>query len=169
MREVGKAIETMPKTAPQDDALLEELQATWHEDIPISRAMGIRAHGIVNDELRVTAGFAENRNVHGTAFAGSLYSVCVLTGWGAAWLALRRQGIDGAGIVVKSATIRYLRPITGLIHCRCSFGSDEIRGRLETLEQEVRSELELVSEIRAERGRAVEFAGVYSIRAATTS
>src|SRR5260221_14194186 len=61
--------------------LTSELQATWHRDIPPAAAMAIQVAAYDGRTLTVRAPLAANRNLHGTAFAGSLFSVCVLTGW----------------------------------------------------------------------------------------
>ena len=61
----------------------DELQTLWHRDIPPAAAMAIEVAGYDGRTLSVRAPLAANRNVHGTAFAGSLFSACVLTGWGA--------------------------------------------------------------------------------------
>ena len=42
--------------------------------------------------LTVEAELAPNVNVHGTAFAGSLYAIAALSGWGLVHLELARAG-----------------------------------------------------------------------------
>ena len=42
--------------------------------------------------FHLKANLAANLNVHDTMFAGSIYSQCVLAGWGLIWLQLRRRG-----------------------------------------------------------------------------
>ena len=74
-------------------ALCDELTATWHREIPIVASMGMAVERYDGQSLTVRAPLQPNRNVHGTTFAGSLYSACVLTGWGAIWLALRERGL----------------------------------------------------------------------------
>jgi thioesterase domain-containing protein len=61
-------------------ALCKELTATWHREIPIVEAMGAAVDSYDGRALTVRTPMQPNRNVHGTTFAGSLYSVCVLTG-----------------------------------------------------------------------------------------
>ena len=77
------------------EALCKELELTWHRDIPLAAAMSIAVEGYDGRTLTVRAPLPPNRNLHGTAFAGSLFSTCVLTGWGAAWLALHERGLTG--------------------------------------------------------------------------
>ena len=63
--------------------------------------------------LSLAAPLALNSNVHGTAFAGSLYAVGVLSAYylGREWM--RREGLSDAGyeLVAKSGRIAYKRPI----------------------------------------------------------
>ncbi|HLF12915.1 MAG TPA: YiiD C-terminal domain-containing protein, partial [Gammaproteobacteria bacterium] len=94
------------------DTLCAELHSTWHEEIPLAAAMGIEVVSFARDELVVRAPLAPNTNVHGTAFAGSLFSICVLTCWGRVWLALRQQGL-AARIVVADSQIKYRKAVTG--------------------------------------------------------
>src|SRR5262245_66399410 len=95
-----------------------ELLSTWRREIPLAAAIGIETTGYDGGELRVRAPLDANRNVHGTAFAGSLFSVCVLTGWGSTWLALELAGLRGQ-IVVSESRIRYRKAVAGEIACRC--------------------------------------------------
>ena len=53
-----------------------------------------------------------NTNVHGSAFAGSLYSLAVLCAWYTLVSYLKALGLDEKySVVVKSANISYLRVI----------------------------------------------------------
>jgi len=153
----------MSHSPPDLDLLCRELEETWHSEIPISRSMGIRVAEITDEELHVTAGFDANRNLHGTAFAGSLYSVCVLTGWGAAWLALRRSGI-GAQIVAQDARIRYLRPVRGDIHCICKLPTESGTPQLTRLGENADNKVRLRCEIRVDQKPAVEFSCIYVLQ-----
>ena len=81
--------------------------------------MAIEVAAYDGQTLTVRAPLAPNRNVHGTAFAGSLFSTCVLTGWGATWLALRERGLSGS-IVVADSQIRYRKAVSGDLVCRCT-------------------------------------------------
>ena len=43
-------------------------------------------------------------------FAGSIYSLATLTGWGATYLALKEVELEG-NIVLSDANIKYLKPL----------------------------------------------------------
>jgi len=83
--------------------------------IPMSRHMRLECSHFSHaddEELTLIGPLEANINIHGTAFAGSIYSVAVLTGW--AWTeehVSRGGGNDGTSVVVKLATIRYKAPL----------------------------------------------------------
>ena len=112
--------------------VIERLETIWHSEIPISRAMGIRATGYDGSVLRARAGLAENVNVHGTAFAGSLYAIAALCGWGMTWLQLEERSLRGS-IVIAEGHITYTRPVTGDIEVCCRFDPQEQAEALERL------------------------------------
>jgi thioesterase domain-containing protein len=145
-------------------ALGTELQATWHREIPLAAALDVRVASCASTELVVCAPFAPNRNVHGTAFAGSLFSVCVLTGWGMTWLALQQRNLGGA-IVVADSRIRYRKAVTGEISCRCSAESSTLDAAFANFAETGRAKVPLVCTIDAGDKRAVTFEGEYVVRA----
>jgi thioesterase domain-containing protein len=119
-------------------------------------------------ELRVKAPLAPNRNVHGTAFAGSLFSVCVLTGWGSTWLALKLAGLDGS-IVVSESRIQYRKAVAGEIVCACRPDRAVLATSLEDLRAHGRANLPLVCTVDAGGKRAVAFEGTYVVHAPSRS
>jgi thioesterase domain-containing protein len=146
------------------DTLGRELQATWLREIPLAAALAVEVASCTREELAVRAPLAPNRNLHGTAFAGSLFSVCVLTGWGAAWLALRRRGAEGT-IVVSDSRIQYRKAVTGDLVCRCRPNADDIERRLGAFAASGRTSVALVCTIEQDGKRAVTFEGEYVVHA----
>jgi thioesterase domain-containing protein len=100
------------------------LEAALWRTIPLTRAMRVRVptSGARPEEpadedtlpLCVAAPLHENRNIHGTAFAGSLHATAVLAGWG--WLELHARRVGGrlgeATVVVRGTQMRYFAPVT---------------------------------------------------------
>jgi thioesterase domain-containing protein len=86
------------------------LQNTWRESIPISDAMGIKVESYTDWQFTTRADLDANLNLHNTMFAGSIYSLATLTGWGATYLALKEAGLEG-NIVLADAIIKYLKPL----------------------------------------------------------
>jgi thioesterase domain-containing protein len=87
----------------------------WSE-IPICEHMQIRALPFSRERFVLLAPLAPNRNVHGTAFAGSLYTVMSMAGWGLIRVELDRQLGHATGkradLWLTKASIRYADPVT---------------------------------------------------------
>ena len=146
------------------ETLCAELQATWHREIPLAAAIGIEAVAFEpEDGLTVRAPMARNVNLHGTAFAGSLFSIAVLAGWGAVWLALRQADLDGR-IVVIDSHIRYHKAVTSDIACVGRTEQTALASALAALSASGRAVLPVTCAIDARGVRAVDFSGEYAIR-----
>ncbi len=114
--------------------------------------------------LEVRAPLPPNRNLHGTAFAGSLFSICVLTGWGATWLALRARDLDGQ-IVVADSAIRYRRAITTDLICSCETDPTAVTASLDELAGKGRASLALRCSLDSAGRPAVSFEATYVVLA----
>lgn len=145
--------------------LLRELETTWHRDIPLAAAMGIGVESYDGSTLAARAPLQPNRNLHGTAFAGSLFSLCVLTGWGATWLKFRERGLAGV-IVVAESRIQYRKAATGELVCRCTLDAAALEASLAPFASTGRLRLDLTCAIDSGDKRAVNFTGTYVVHAA---
>jgi len=143
--------------------LCAELERTWHEEIPISKAMGIRVTDFANDQLVVRAELEPNINVHGTAFAGSLYAIAALCGWGMTWLQLKTRRIDGS-IVIADGNIHYERPVKEPIVATCRFILADQADALARLKAQGKTRFNLECVIRANGNDAARFTGEYAVR-----
>ena len=96
--------------------MLRAAEKFFHEQIPITRAMGLRV--IANDEhgFTVEAPVALNSNHLRTAFGGSINAVATLAAYGFLWLELDDPS---AHVVVAESAIRFLRPVRESIHAVC--------------------------------------------------
>ncbi len=101
------------------------LQETIRSTIPLSEAMQFEITGLDVDSINVYAPLAPNVNIHGTGFAGSIYSVAVLTGWALCRHIMSVYDLDG-DLVVGKAEIKYRSAVTDDIYCHCS-ASEEAR------------------------------------------
>jgi thioesterase domain-containing protein len=143
-------------------ALCDELTATWHREIPIVAAMQMAVESYDGRSLSVRAPLDANRNVHGTTFAGSLYSACVLTGWGAVWLALRERDLAGV-IYASESSVQYRKGVERDFVCRCAWEDGALDAGLEKLKASGRATFELVCTIDNGDKRAVTFNGKYVV------
>ncbi|MCO7224644.1 YiiD C-terminal domain-containing protein [Pleionea sp. CnH1-48] len=91
-----------------------------HQEIPITKAIGINVAELSAQNIKVSAPLANNINVHQTAFAGSIYTVGIVAGWTLLSSYLRAININ-ATVVASKADIQYKRPIAGDIVATCEF------------------------------------------------
>lgn len=121
----------------QHQPLIEELVSTWYQTIPLSQFMQIEVLSFTDainlptnieladphaelslskvseskvSELITTAPLAPNINLHQTMFAGSIYTLMTLTGWGMVWLQQRLAAVAG-DIVLAEAQVKYIAPV----------------------------------------------------------
>lgn len=140
-----------------------QLEATLHKEIPISRFMGIRVLSFERDSLVISADLQPNINIHGTAFAGSLYSICALAGWGLVTLAIATRSVE-ASVVVASGSIGYLKPVQDeKIIATATFTSD-LPAALEQYADTGKAQLSVDSSIKTRTKQAVSFQGAYALR-----
>lgn len=110
--------------------LSQALQSTWHATIPMSKAMNIEVASFNGDQLITSADLLFNKNLHNTMFAGSIYALATLTGWGWVHLELSQRGLKG-DIVLADGHIHYQKPIEGV-------------GIAQVLKQNVQANLEVI-------------------------
>ena len=94
------------------------LEQTIRDSIPLSEAMQFSIRNLDMDGIEVSAPLEPNINIHGTGFAGSIYSVAVLTGWALCTHLMKELGMVG-DLVVAKAEISYRAPVTAELECRC--------------------------------------------------
>ena len=68
----------------------EALEQKIRGSIPLSDAMQFHIEALSLDAIEVVAPLPPNVNIHGTGFAGSIYSVAVLTGWALCTISWKR-------------------------------------------------------------------------------
>jgi len=107
--QMAKAL-SLPGSAEQLKSWVDSLTQTWQQGIPLSQFMQLRVQSFDGHLLRCEAPLAPNINPHQTMFAGSIYSMATLTGWGMVYLQLQALGLSG-DIVLADAQIRYLKPL----------------------------------------------------------
>ncbi|GCE11010.1 YiiD C-terminal domain-containing protein [Tengunoibacter tsumagoiensis] len=143
---------------------LHELQAIIYRTIPITRHMQFTAADYGERGLRLAAPLQENKNLFGTAFAGSLNTLVTLSGWGLLWFILRELGVEG-DIVIQDSRCQYLVPVCEDFSAFCSRpGAAQIARFSQTLQQRGRARLEVFSEIRQHDSVAVAFQGRYVVQ-----
>jgi thioesterase domain-containing protein len=130
-----------------------------HEQIPLSKAMGVRVESFDDGQLVLTAPLAPNHNHLGTAFGGSLSAIAVLAGYGSLWLLLDDRG---AHIVVRRSSIQYHHPVREAIRaiCKCPDVAT-LSAFKHQFAQKGKARLSLQVTIEEEGRVCVEFEGVF--------
>ena len=136
----------------------EELQTTWYETIPITEQMGIKLHQYTGRTLETRASLNKNINLHGTMFAGSIFSLATLTGWGMIFLQLKEKGLMGE-IVLGDGDIHYHKPITMQPRSVCNIES--LSGKWDPLSKGKKICIKLQVDILDGDNPVAEFKGVF--------
>jgi thioesterase domain-containing protein len=133
----------------------DELEQRIRQGIPLSAQMDFRVIDLGTNSIQVRGGGQENINVHGTAFAGSLYTVCTLAAWGLVTSRLPEQ----AALVMAQGAIRYRKPVVGDIVASCEVSSNEMDSFLNSLNKRGKSRLVVTVSVPCNGELAVEFTG----------
>lgn len=110
----------------------DSLQQIWHQTIPLSKVMNINICYFDHQALITNCEPNINKNLHNTMFAGSIYTLATLTGWGWVYFALQSQAHQ-ADIVLAEGSIRYIAPLAGIAHARTALNLT--KGNAEPLAQ----------------------------------
>ncbi|MBW7984242.1 fatty acid biosynthesis protein FabY [Enterobacillus tribolii] len=137
-----------------------QLQQAWYEHIPLSEKMGVRISQYTGQLFETTMPEAGNQNPHHTLFAGSLFSLATLTGWGLIWLLLRERHLGGT-IVLVDAHIRYSAPITGRPRAVADLNS--MSGDLDRLARGRRARAQLSVNLLGDGASGAVFEGTYMV------
>lgn len=139
-----------------------ELQQTWQDDIPISDAMGIKIHQYTGRLFETRAVLSRNINVHGTMFAGSIYSLGTLTCWGLLHLQLLERNLQGA-VVLGDGNIHYHKPVTQ--EPRAVARLSDVTGDFSALKEGNNAQLIIKSQILDDERPVAEFTGRFVVLA----
>ena len=97
---------------------LADFETECRRDIPLLDAMQLSFTGYDDLTLKMQAPLAPNINNKGTAFGGSIASICLFGGWAVSTLAFIDRGIHNTEIVVYSNEMTFERPARGLLNVR---------------------------------------------------
>lgn len=144
------------------DALLRAL----HDDLPITRHLGIRVASASLESVALVAPLAPNRNHRGTAFAGSVNALATLAGWSWLWLFIRAERL-AAQAVIQDSAIRYTRPIGSDFTATTAVPSAAAIARLlAALGKSGRGRIALEVSVADDSGPAAQFSGRYVLERA---
>lgn len=92
---------------------LNRFEAECRQDIPLLNAMHLSFVSFEDLTLTMEAPLAPNINNKGTAFGGSIASICLFGGWAVATLAFVDNDIHNTEIVVYKNEMTFERPARG--------------------------------------------------------
>lgn len=94
------------------------LESYLHQNIPMSKAMGIRASHTSEDKVILAAPFANNINHKKTVFGGSLHAVATLTCWSLLHINLKNRNFQNQIVITESETTYHL-PVDSDFEVEC--------------------------------------------------
>ena len=148
-----------------DSELLARLVSYLREQVPMTRHFGIEAGRLHSDRLTLKAPLSANTNDKQTAFAGTLATLCTLSGWAMTSVICDEAGCD-ADIAVIQSEISYLRPCTeDWIIATCERPEVSIAETfIRQLRDDGRAEMTLTAEVESRAKLSARFTGRYSAR-----
>jgi thioesterase domain-containing protein len=138
------------------------LQNRIVQEFALAKHLGVVVDSADDVSVVLRAPLALNANFKGTAFAGSLYSVAVLAGWG--WvtrhLAARSMAADA---VIQESSVQFLSPVQGELRATAlapdAARIDKFR---KMLQRSGRGRISLRVEIEYDQTLAMLFEGVFA-------
>ena len=145
--------------------MTKELQNKLYTEIPLTKMMEIKIQDYNEQELITTAPLNPNINDKGTAFGGSLATICIISGWSLSWLISKELGFDSNNIVIIKNETSFKKPVTKDIVCHTKKPSlEEIQILKEKLLTKKSASLKIKSKIIEDGETCVDFEGYYVIK-----
>jgi len=136
-----------------------------HEQIPLTRAMGVRVLSHDDSGVAVEAPVALNSNHLRTAFGGSINAVATLAAYGFLWIELDDPAVH---VVVAESSIRFLRPVRETIRAVCQQpGPDEWEAFTTQFSSAGKARIKLHVKVVEAEEIAAEFEGTFVARSHT--
>lgn len=134
-----------------------------HREIPLTAAMNARVVRSERGEVEISAPLAPNRNLHGTAFAGSLATLGLISGWVVLDRALHDADLKAHLVAQKNECI-FHAPATQELRAVARIPADEWEKFLNALRSKGRARISVITEIRAGETLAVTHTGTYAAK-----
>jgi len=145
-----------------EETALREAEEFFHQQIPLTRAMGVRVVAHDENGFVLEAPVALNSNHLRTAFGGSINAVATLAAYGLLWLELRKQA---AHVVVAESSIRFLRPVRETIRAICPLPElEELKSFRTRFTAKGKARITLRVKVVEDGQTAAEFEGIFVAR-----
>ena len=118
-----------------------------------------------NLTLKLDAPLAPNINNKGTAFGGSIASICLFAGWAVSTIAFTDHGIGNTEIVVFQSEMTFKRPARGHLDVVAHLNPNEFNDRLARLQQgcDERLRFDVNVDLNHDGNRCATMRGVYVV------
>jgi len=140
---------------------VERVKQKLTGQVPLVAHMGVKLVKYENRVVIVEAPLEANINTHGTAFAGSLYSVAAMAGWSLTHLSLMDAGFKPK-VMIARGEVDYKKPVTSDIRARACVDEETLETFVETFREKGKAKLGLRIEIESEGGLAMTLEAVYA-------
>jgi thioesterase domain-containing protein len=102
-----------------------QLERYLHENIPLTKAMGIKIILASPERVLLECPLEPNINIHGTAFGGSISALATITGW--LWIHVyMRERKLAPKLVISESKMQFLEPVTGKFSAELRAPSEKI-------------------------------------------
>lgn len=141
-----------------------EMQQMMRQEIPLCNAMELTVEQLSDCKIAISAPLTANRNNHGSFFAGSLYSLAAITGWGLL-THYAHSNFVGSGVVVRKGDIEYFHPvIESRLEFHCQLPDQQtMTAFVERLNDKGMARIGLTVELKSGDQLAVRFRGTYTV------
>ena len=138
------------------------LQRYLHDQIPLSKAMGMRVLRAEPTAVLLCAPLPPNLNHRKTFFGGSAAALATLAAWGLAHRRLEEEAGLDAHLVIQRSSMEYLEPAASEVEAECVAPPDAEWSKLaRTIRRWGRGRIELSVELRAQRKVVGSFEGAF--------
>lgn len=137
------------------------LEEYLYQNIPISKALGVKVQQAAPEKVILFAPFASNINHKKTVFGGSLHAVATLACWSLLYLNIHDSKFQ---IVITKSEIDYLAPIDSDFTAECIMPeSDAWQRFMQMLRSKGKARILLSAKIHHNEKLAVDFQGIFAV------
>lgn len=138
------------------------LERYLHDQIPLSRTMGMRVLRAAPGSVLLCAPLEPNLNHRKTFFGGSAAALATLAAWGLAHRRLEEEAGLDAHLVIQRSSMEYLEPAAAEVEAECLAPPDAEWSKLiRTVRRWGKGRIELAVELRAKQEVVGSFEGAF--------
>lgn len=145
--------------------MLKELEKRFHEEIPMTKMMGLKLESLNDKELISTIPINININDKGSAFGGSSNSLAIISGWFVCTIIAKKLNLDNTMIAIIKNNTSFKAPITKNLICHTFLPNEEEIKKIESkIKEKASASIKLNAQIIEDGKVCLEFEGLYVIK-----